>query len=400
MADRAVSKRFRWSGITANGTPLQGEILAANDVHARIELRRRGVTPIRLERPWRLPERVPDKVVTLVLRQMATLIHAGIPLLSALDSLAKTQSLTAVSRVLLEMRSELQMGRSLAESMQQHPRLFDALTCTLVAAGEQAGLLDLMLERIAAYREKMLAIRGKVRSALAYPIAILSIAAVVTILMLTLVVPAFESTFASFGTALPWPTRLLIDTASALQTYGLAAAGLMGCSIWLAYRQWQQSASWQRTTDRWLLRLPIVGRLLLQAALARWSQTLASLISAGIPLLNALQAAGESAGNRSFMGPTRQIQRQLQQGVSLSASLQGQPIFSALIIQMIAVGEESGSLDTMLRKTAEIYEREVSDTVAALSSILEPLMMAMLGLIIGGMVIAMYLPIFQLGNVL
>jgi len=400
MSDRAVSKRFRWSGITANGTPLQGEILATNDVHARIELRRRGVTPIRLERPWRLPERVPDKVVTLVLRQMATLIHAGIPILSALDTLAKTQSLAAVSRVLLEMRTELQMGRSLAESMQQHPRLFDALTCTLVAAGEQAGLLDLMLDRIATYREKMLAIRGKVRGALAYPIAILSIAAVVTVLMLTLVVPAFESTFASFGTALPWPTRLLIDTARALQTYGLAAAALMGGSLWLGYRHWQQSAVWQRATDRWLLRLPIIGRLLSQAALARWSQTLASLISAGIPLLNALQPAGESTGNRSFIGPTRQIQRQLQQGVSLSASLQGQPIFSALTIQMIAVGEESGSLDTMLRKTAEIYEREVSDTVAALSSILEPLMMAVLGLIIGGMVVAMYLPIFQLGNVL
>lgn len=400
MTDRAASKRYRWSGMASNGTPLQGEILATNDVHARIELRRRGVTPIRLERPWRLPERVPDKVVTLMLRQMATLIHAGIPILSAMDTLAKTQSLNVVSRVLLEMRNELQMGRSLAESMQQHPRLFDALTCTLVAAGEQAGLLDLMLERIATYREKMLAIRGKVHSAMAYPIAILTIAVVVTVLMLTLVVPAFESTFASFGTTLPWPTRLLIDIASALQTYGLAVAGLMGCGLWLTYRHWQHDVAWQRTTDRWLLRLPILGRLLLQAALARWSQTLASLISAGIPLLNALQPAGDSAGNRSFLGPTRQIQRQLQQGMSLSASLQGQPIFSALTVQMIAVGEESGSLDTMLQKTAEIYEREVSDSVAALSSILEPVMMAMLGLLIGGMVVAMYLPIFQLGNVL
>ncbi len=400
MAESNQTRRYLWTGVARNGTPLNGEIMAASDVRARVELRRRGITPVRVERPWRLPRRAPDKTITLVLRQMATLIHAGIPLLAALDTLAKTQELASISRALLEMRSELQMGRSLAQSMQQHPSLFDRMTCTLVAAGEQAGLLDLMLERIASYREKMLAIRGKVRSALAYPAAILGIAAIVTVLMLTLVIPAFESTFSSFGAALPWPTRMLIDIARVFQAYGLWLIALATFGLAAAYRAWRQRPLWQARTDDWLLHLPGIGKLLRQAALARWSQTLSSLISAGIPLLDALSPAGDSAGNRCFIAPTRQIQRLLQQGTSLSASLSSQPVFSALTIQMVAVGEASGALDEMLTKIADIYEREVNDTVSTLSNLLEPLMMLFLGLIIGSMVIAMYLPIFQLGNVL
>lgn len=400
MAESNQTRRYLWTGVARNGTPLNGEIMAASDVRARVELRRRGITPVRVERPWRLPRRAPDKTITLVLRQMATLIHAGIPLLAALDTLAKTQELASISRALLEMRSELQMGRSLAQSMQQHPSLFDRMTCTLVAAGEQAGLLDLMLERIASYREKMLAIRGKVRSALAYPAAILGIAAIVTVLMLTLVIPAFESTFSSFGAALPWPTRMLIDIARVFQAYGLWLIALSTFGLAAAYRAWRQRPLWQARTDVWLLHLPGIGKLLRQAALARWSQTLSSLISAGIPLLDALSPAGDSAGNRCFIAPTRQIQRLLQQGTSLSASLSSQPVFSALTIQMVAVGEASGALDEMLTKIADIYEREVNDTVSTLSNLLEPLMMLFLGLIIGSMVIAMYLPIFQLGNVL
>ena len=400
MAKSNPARRYLWTGVARNGTPLNGEIMASNDVRARVELRRRGITPVRVERPWRLPQRIPAKTITLVLRQMATLIHAGIPLLAALDTLAKTQSLSTVSRALLEMRNELQMGRSLAQSMQQHPSLFDRMTCTLVAAGEQAGLLDLMLERIASYREKMLAIRSKVHSAMAYPLAILAIAGIVTILMLTLVIPAFETTFSSFGAALPWPTRMLINLASTFQTYGLWLITLLTLGIVAVYHSWQQRPHWQTRTDGWLLRLPGIGKLLQQAALARWSQTLASLIGAGIPLLDALGPAGDSAGNRCFIAPTRQIQQLLQQGTSFSSSLSGHPVFSALTVQMVAVGEASGTLDDMLRKIADIYEREVNDTVSTLSNLMEPLMMLFLGLIIGGMVIAMYLPIFQLGNVL
>lgn len=399
-ADSGSLRRFDWTGFAPNGTLLKGEIRASNEVRARVALRQRGITPVKLERPWRWQPHLSNKTIGLILRQLATLIHAGVPLLSAMELLAKSQEEALASQMLLQMRTDLQMGSSLAQSMQQHPEAFDALTCTLVAAGEQAGLLDLMLDRIANYHEKMQAIQGKIRSALAYPIAIMGIALAVTLLMLLFVVPAFEQSFASFGAALPWPTRMLIDAASWLQDYGILILGLTLISVFLLRRQWQQSPDWQNTMDRWLLRLPIVGQLLQQAALARWSQTLCSLISAGIPLLDALGPAGDTTRNRSFVIATQKIRQQLQQGTSLSDAMKQHAVFTALPVQMVAIGEESGALDTMLNKVADIYDREVNDSVSMLSSLLEPLMMVVLGLIIGSMVLAMYLPIFQLGNVL
>ncbi|NCW89332.1 MAG: type II secretion system F family protein [Rhodocyclales bacterium] len=393
-------RRFGWTGITQNGALLKGEIRAANDMRARVALRQRGITPIKLVRPWRRQPTISRKAIGLILRQLATLIHAGVPLLAAMELLAKSQEHAVASQMLLQIRTDLQMGSSLAQAMQQHPEAFDVLTCTLVAAGEQSGLLDVMLERIASYHEKMQAIKGKIRSALAYPIAILGIAFIVSLLLLWLVVPAFEQSFASFGAALPWPTQLMIDGSNALRDYGLLFFGLIGSTGFALYRQWQANLAWQTRTDGWLLGLPILGSLFQKAALARWSQTLASLISAGIPLLDALGPAGDTAGNRSFIDASRKIRLQLQQGASLSVAMRQQAVFSALPIQMVAIGEESGSLDDMLRKVADIYEREVSDLVSMLNSLLEPLMMVVLGLIIGGMVIAMYLPIFQLGNVL
>jgi type IV pilus assembly protein PilC len=393
-------RRFGWTGITQNGALLKGEIRAANDMRARVALRQRGITPIKLVRPWRRQPTISRKAIGLILRQLATLIHAGVPLLAAMELLAKSQDQALASQMLLQIRTDLQMGSSLAQAMQQHPEAFDVLTCTLVATGEQSGLLDVMLERIASYHEKMQAIKGKIRSALAYPIAILGIAFIVSLLLLWLVVPAFEQSFASFGAALPWPTQLMIDSSNALRDYGLLFFGLTGSVGFALYRQWQANLAWQTRTDLWLLGLPILGSLFQKAALARWSQTLASLISAGIPLLDALGPAGDTAGNRGFIDASRKIGLQLQQGASLSVAMRQQAVFSALSIQMVAIGEESGSLDDMLRKVADIYEREVSDLVSMLNSLLEPLMMVVLGLIIGGMVIAMYLPIFQLGNVL
>ena len=393
-------KRFDWTGIAQNGAMLKGEIRAANDMRARVALRQRGITPIKLVRPWRRPPGLSRKTISLILRQLATLINAGVPLLNAMALLAKSQDQSTASQILLQIRTDLQMGASLAQAMQQHPEAFDALTCTLVAAGEQSGLLEVMLERIASYYEKMQAIKGKIRSALAYPIAILGIAFTVSLLLLWLVVPAFEQSFSSFGAALPWPTQLMIDGSNMLREYGLLLSVFVGIAGFALYRQWQTHPGWQTQTDVWLLRLPILGSLFQKAALARWSQTLASLISAGIPLLDALGPAGDTAGNRCFISASRKIRQQLQQGASLSAAMRQQPVFNALPIQMVAIGEESGALDDMLRKVADIYEREVNDLVSMLSSLLEPLMMVVLGLVIGGMVIAMYLPIFQLGNVL
>lgn len=399
-SESGTLRRFDWTGIAQNGTLLKGEIHAASDMRARVALRQRGITPIKLERPWRWQAGLSSKTISLMLRQLATLIHAGVPLLSAMELLAKSQEQALASQILLQMRTDLQMGASLAQSMKQHPAVFDSLTCTLVAAGEQSGLLDLMLERIAVYHEKMQAIRGKIRSALAYPLTILGIAIAVSLLLLWFVVPAFEQSFSSFGAALPWLTQLMVDGSNGLRQYGLLMMALLGALGFMLYRAWHGNADWQAATDGWLLRLPILGDLFQKAALARWSQTLSSLISAGIPLLDALGPAGDTAGNRCFVTATRKMRQQLQQGASLSAAMRQHAVFDTLPVQMVAIGEESGAMDDMLRKVAEIYEREVNDRVSMLSSLLEPLMMVVLGLIIGGMVIAMYLPIFQLGNVL
>lgn len=392
--------RFQWAGVGANGASLSGELLAGSEVRARIELRRQGITPTRVGRSRRRAPRLSAKTVAFLLRQLATLIRAGVPILSALDIIARSQEKPEATRLLLQIRTDLQTGAALATALGRHPEQFDELTCTLVAAGEQSGLLDVMLSRIADYQEKMLAIRGKLRSALTYPIAILAVALIVTVLMLLYVVPAFENSFSSFGAALPLPTRLIIDGSAALRDYGLVIVALFAALTFGLVHQWQRNERWQATTDRWQLSLPVLGSLLRRAALARWSRTLASLYAAGIPLLETLAPAGDATGNRLFQKASQTLRVQISQGDSLSRGLARQAEFSPLLVQMVAIGEESGTLDEMLSKVADIYDREVDESVSLLGTLMEPLLMLVLGGIIGGLVIAMYLPIFQLGSVL
>ena len=392
--------RFQWSGIGSTGAGLSGEVFASSEVNARIELRRQGITPTQVNRRRRRAPRLTAKTVAFLLRQLATLIRAGVPILSALDIIARSQEQPEATRLLLQIRTDLQTGSALASALARHPDSFDELTCTLIAAGEQSGLLDVMLTRIADYQEKMLAIRGKLRSALTYPAAILSIALIVTVLMLIYVVPAFENSFSSFGAALPLPTRLIIDGSAAIRDYGLIAAALLAACGGALVHLWRQNPRWQETTDRWQLRLPILGALLRRAALARWSRTLAGLYAAGIPLLDALVPAGNATNNGVFKQASQILHQQIRQGDSLSRALTRQTAFPPLLVQMVAIGEESGALDDMLNKVADIYEREVDDAVAQLGTLMEPLLMVILGGLIGGLVIAMYLPIFQLGAVL
>ena len=392
--------RFQWSGVGANGASLSGELLASSEVRARIELRRQGITPTRVGRSRRRSRRLPAKTVAFLLRQLATLIRAGVPILSALDIIARSQEKPETTRLLLQVRTDLQTGAALATALGRHPEQFDELTCTLVAAGEQSGLLDVMLSRIADYQEKMLTIRGKMRSALTYPAAILAVALTVTILMLLYVVPAFESSFSSFGAALPWPTRLIIDGSATLRDYGFVVAALLAVLAFALVHQWRRNERWQEATDRWQLKLPVLGPLLRRAGLARWSRTLASLYAAGIPLLDTLVPAGDATGNRLFQQASQTLRQKISQGDSLSRALARETGFSPLLVQMVAIGEESGTLDDMLRKVADIYDREVDESVALLGTLMEPLLMVVLGGIIGGLVIAMYLPIFQLGSVL
>lgn len=392
--------RFRWSGIGTTGNTLSGELLASSEVRARIELRRQGITPTRVDRSRRQPSPLPAKTVAFLLRQLATLIRAGVPILSALDIIARSQEKPEPTRLLLQIRTDLQTGTSLAKALARHPENFDGLTCTLVAAGEQSGLLDVMLARIADYQDKMLAIRGRLRGALTYPVAILSVALIVTVLMLVYVVPAFENSFSSFGAALPLPTRIIIEGSTMIRQYGLLTFGLLAALGFGLIRHWQRNRRWQTATDRWQLALPVFGSLLRRAALARWSRTLASLYGAAIPLLDTLVPAGESTGNSLYVEASAMLQQKISQGDGLSRAMSGQAVFSPLLVQMVAIGEESGTLDEMLNKVADIYEREVDESVAQLGTLMEPLLMVVLGGIIGGLVIAMYLPIFQLGSVL
>lgn len=403
MADKNAALktlRFKWAGIGADGAIVSGELLAPSEVRARIELREQGITPTRVNRSWQRTTRLPAKTIAFLLRQLATLIRAGVPILSAFDIIARSQEKPEATRILLQIRADLQTGASLATALGRHPANFDDLTCTLVAAGEQSGLLDVMLTRIADYQEKMLAIRGKLRGALTYPIAILSVAVIVTILMLVYVVPAFENSFSSFGAALPMPTRIIIAGSAAMRDYGLILAFTFSAIIAGLIHQWRRNDQWQDHTDRWLLKMPVFGSLYQRAALARWSRTLASLYGAGIPLLDTLAPAGNATGNRLFQQASRALRQKISQGDSLSRALIRQTVFSPLLVQMVAIGEESGTLDEMLNKVADIYDREVDDTVAQLGTLMEPLLMVLLGGIIGGLVIAMYLPIFQLGSVL
>lgn len=392
--------RFQWAGIGANGVSLSGELLAASEVRARIELRRQGITPTRVDRSRRRATRLPAKTIAFLLRQLATLIRAGVPILAAFDIIARSQEKAEATRLLLQIRADLQTGAALTTALGRHPDNFDALTCTLVAAGEQSGLLDVMLTRIADYQEKMLSIRGKLRGALTYPIAILLVALVVTVLMLVLVVPAFENSFSSFGAALPLPTRIIIDGSAALRDYGIIVLILLAASGFGLMHQWRRNPRWQAATDRWQLTLPILGPLLRRAALARWSRTLASLYAAGIPLLDTLIPAGDATDNKRFQQASQTLRQKINQGNSLSVALSRQNEFSPLLIQMVAIGEESGTLDDMLSKVADIYDREVDESVALLGTLMEPLLMLVLGGLIGGLVIAMYLPIFELGSVL
>ena len=397
---RPKSLRFRWSGIGANGAGLSGELQASSEVQARIALRQQGIVPTRVHRSRLRVRRLPAKTITFALRQLATLIRAGVPILSALDIIARSQEQPETTRLLLQIRSDLQTGAALATALSRHPESFDRLTCTLVSAGEQSGLLDVMLTRIADYQEKMLAIRGKLRSALTYPAAILVVAIAVTVLMLIFVVPAFENSFSSFGAALPLPTRIIIDGSALIRDYGLP---LITCLVLLTaglVHRWRQTPRWQAATDRWQLSLPILGSLLRRAALARWSRTLASLYGAGIPLLDALVPAGDATDNRLFQEASYSLRRKVGQGDSLSRGLAAHSGFSPLLQQMVAIGEESGTLDDMLNKVADIYEREVDEAVSQLGTLMEPALMLILGSLIGGLVIAMYLPIFQLGSVL
>jgi type IV pilus assembly protein PilC len=390
---------YLWEGKDKAGKPIKGQMRAGGAALVNVTLRRQGivVTKVTRQRIGR-GGRVSDKDVTLFTRQLATMMKAGVPLLQSFDIVGKGHANPAVSRLLMSIKTDVETGSSLATAFRKFPLHFDALFCNLVAAGEQAGILESLLDRLATYKEKILAIKSKIKSALFYPIAIIVVAFVITAVIMIFVIPAFKQVFTSFGADLPAPTLLVMGISDFFVKYWYIIFPVVFGGVWGFLELWKRSVPVQIFMDRWLLRLPIFGDLIRKSTIARWTRTLSTMFAAGVPLVEALDSVGGAAGNYVYLQATKEIQRKISTGTSLTASMQESGVFPSMVVQMVSIGEESGALDSMLSKVADFFEAEVDDAVEAMSSLMEPMIMVVLGVLIGGMVIAMYLPIFKIGQ--
>lgn len=391
---------FEWEGRDRQARPVRGEMRAASAQQVEVWLRRQGITGARV-RTQRIARggKVKARDIAVFTRQLATMMKAGVPLLQAFEIVGRDTSRPAISRLLQELRADVETGTSLAAAFRKFPRHFSPLYCSLIEAGEAAGVLDTILERLAVYLEKFEAIKSKVRAALMYPLVVLLVALIVVTVIMVVVVPAFKDVFASFGAQLPAPTRMVISLSEFLVAYGLwLLLGGIVASV-LLVRTWRRSPAWHRRADRWLLKLPILGPLVYKSVVARWTRTLATLFAAGVPLVEALDSVGGAAGNAVFAEATTRIGQEVSAGTSLTAAMAHGQLFPPMVLQMAMIGEEAGALDHLLLKAAEFYDNEVDDAVAGLSTLLEPVIIVFLGVVIGGIVVAMYLPIFQMGQI-
>lgn len=377
-----------------------GELQAPTEAAAMTILRQKGVKVTTLKKKrMGIPKKIISKDISIFTRQLAVMMKAGIPMLQSFDIVAKGSANPAITELLTEIRLDVESGLSLSVSFRRQPLYFDALFCNLIEAGEAAGILEAILDRLAEYKEKTENLKRKIKSALFYPIAVIGVAFIITAIIMIFVVPAFKTVFSSFGANLPGPTLVVIAISDFMvANWYLVFGGMYGVFYFLK-KAYATSEKIQQMMDRALLNAPIFGSLVRKAIIARWTRTLATMFSAGVPLVESLTSVSGAAGNYVYMQATFQIQREVSQGETLTASMIRSKVFPSMVLQMTAIGEESGALDTMLGKVADFYEAEVDDAVAGISSLMEPLIMAVLGVIIGGLVIAMYLPIFKLGSV-
>ena len=391
---------FAWEGKDKTGKTVKGELRAGSETIVNVTLRRQGILVTKVKKKsFSTGKKITDKDITLFTRQLATMMKAGVPLLQSFDIVGKGHSNPAVAKLLQDIKSDIETGSSLNQAFRKFPLYFDNLFCNLVAAGEQAGILEDLLTRLAIYKEKTLAIKGKIKSALFYPISVLVVAFVVTAVIMIWVVPAFKEVFASFGADLPAPTLVVMAISDFFVAYWYMIFGSIGASVYLFFQAWRRSPKVQRIMDKLLLQAPIFGDVIRKATIARWTRTLATMFAAGVPLVESLDSVGGASGNAIYMEATKKIQTEVSTGTSLTTAMQNVGVFPNMVTQMVAIGEESGALDQMLGKVADFYEQEVDDAVESISSLMEPLIMAVLGVLIGGMVVAMYLPIFKLGAV-
>jgi type IV pilus assembly protein PilC len=391
---------FLWEGKDRSGKLIRGEMRAGGKASVNATLRRQGITVVNVkEQKFSSGKKVKDKDITIFTRQLATMMKAGVPLLQAFDISAKGNSNPSMSKLLQDIRADVETGSSLSAAFRKHPLHFDALFCNLVAAGEQAGILEDLLDRLAIYKEKTLALKSKIKSAMFYPVAVIIVAVVIVSIIMVFVIPAFKDVFTSFGADLPAPTLIVMGISDFMRSYWYILFGAIGGIIYFFIQAWRRSPEIQKSIDRSLLKVPVFGEIIRKATIARWTRTLGTMFAAGVPLVEALDSVGGASGNAVYTEATKRIQSQVSTGTSLTVAMQEAGVFPPLVTQLVSIGEESGSLEHMLSKVADFFEAEVDDAVAAMSSLIEPILIVFLGVIIGGIVIAMYLPIFKMGQV-
>jgi type IV pilus assembly protein PilC len=391
---------FEWEGKDRNGKQVRGETRAAGENQVKAALRRQGVLPSKVKkRRVSAGRSIKPKDMAIFTRQLATMMKAGVPLLQAFDIVGRGNPNPSVTRLLNDIRSDVETGTSLSSAFRKYPLYFDNLYCNLVEAGEAAGILDQLLDRLAVYMEKTEAIKSKIKSALMYPISVLVVAFIVTAVIMIFVVPAFKEVFSNFGADLPAPTLAVIAISEIFVDYWWLIFGGIGGGIYFFMQAWRRNEKMQRVMDRLMLQMPIFGVLVDKSCIARWTRTLATMFAAGVPLVEALDSVGGASGNYVYQSATVKIQQEVSTGTALTVAMTNANLFPSMVLQMCAIGEESGSIDHMLSKAADFYEGEVDDMVAGISSLMEPIIIVILGTIIGGIVVAMYLPIFKLGQV-
>ena len=391
---------FEWEGKDRNGKQVRGETRAAGENLVRSSLRRQGIMPTKIKkRRMSAGKSIKPKDMAIFTRQLATMMKAGVPLLQAFDIVGRGNPNPSVTRLLNDIRNDVETGTSLSTAFRKYPLYFDNLYCNLVEAGEAAGILDQLLDRLAVYMEKTEAMKSKIKSALMYPISVLVVAFVVTAVIMIFVVPAFKEVFSNFGADLPAPTLMVIAISEIFVDYWWLIFGGIGGGFYFFMQAWRRSKKMQLVMDRIMLKMPIFGTLVEKSCVARWTRTLSTMFAAGVPLVEALDSVGGASGNSVYEMATVKIQQEVSTGTALTQAMTNANLFPSMVLQMSAIGEESGSIDHMLGKAADFYESEVDDMVAGISSLMEPIIIVILGTVIGGMVVAMYLPIFKLGQV-
>ncbi len=398
----APSATFAWEGVDKSGAKKKGEIVGANEMAIKAELRRQGIRPVAIKKKSALSrsrKKITPKDIAIFTRQLATMMAAGVPLVQSFEIVGRGHENPSMQDLIMTVKASIEGGSGLAESLAKHPLYFDDLVCSLVAAGEASGTLETLLNKIAIYKEKVEAIKGKIKKALFYPAAVIVFAFIITTILMIFVIPQFAELFKGFGADLPALTKFVIKISDFFVAYWWAIFGAIGGAVYGLGQLKRRSKGFNNAMDKIVLKLPILGVIVNKATIARFARTLSTMFAAGMPLVDSMTTVAQASGNIVYEGKIMRMRDEVSTGTQLNVSMKESGLFPNMVVQMVAIGEESGAVDAMLAKVADFYEEEVDNAVDGLTSLLEPLIMAFLGVIIGGLVIAMYMPIFKMGSV-